>query len=314
MELEQQNNMQTMENQRLKVELIRLRGQSNQGSFAESHHFTFQLDTSPTLARRPSSDNGEEKISATSDCPSLCSSSTSPQTAYEKDFNAASMPNFSRYSDYPDSQYSSADSGIYSSATNKTCEMNADSPAKEDFKIKTSNVAPLFSANLINQSLPHNFDSMDYRDGGIFDSFEVDPPLFDTMNDNSASSVDDLSGFLQTSSQDKVPSNVYSSSSILDLPDQNADTTHVDTATAAVPDSASWSPEAQRQCPEVWRKVVTHPKFATFDLEELCAEFTKKNKCTTIPTLAESKAWIDRIDQDLDDFALRQEQKLNAEI
>ena len=62
-------------------------------------------------------------------------------------------------------------------------------------------------------------------------------------------------------------------------------------------------------CKEVWRKIVEHPQFETFDMDELCQKMKDQAKCTESPlhekNWGQAKEWT-RFDNMLDEYASQQ--------
>lgn len=306
-ELEQQNDTTSKENQHLRAELARLRGDSTDNSFAQSSDFTFDFpsnqshrsDSQGSLSRQ-SPGHG---IPRASDCPSLCSSNTSPLTTIEKDFNAASMPFFVRNESYPESQFSSSDSGT-SATMNQLSPYNlgiSDSPLA--LLDNESSHAPFLATDpFFSQIETYNFD-LKYRDTNIFDTLDIDPPLFESnglveaFSDNKELSLD-----LFNPTEYKP--------AVLVSPDTNP-AAQEEVSLNEVKEDTSETENKQNPCPQVWQRIVAHPKFASFDLDLLCDEFSKKNRCSASQDVFkapdDTDSW-NRFDRQLDEFASRQKE------
>lgn len=307
-ELEKQNNSQSMENQYLKAQLAKLRSGKDM-SFAQSNDFTFDFPP-PSMSSRSQSIGSSavspnEKVPARSDCPSLCSSDTSPQSTIEKDFNAAAMPHFSRVSSYPDSQYSPNDSGFYSASSNP---LEAEQKPTPESDTTGQDNQFVFSESFLSQTPQYTFNSLDYRDNNDLNSFDVDPPLFDTslIGFDPADLTEPSSELfgMQPPAEAVVKTEPVSEPSISPRPatlwPENPDALR----------QIEYEQSPQNGCPEVWRKIVTHPQFASFDLDELCDMFSKKNKCgQTQDKFLQEGDW-ERFDKKLDEFAEKSKNKL----
>lgn len=287
----------------LKAQIAQLQNGS-QGVFATDKLFTFDCPA-PQVARARSleiSPLASDNVPAVSACPSLYSSDSSPQTLPEKEFNAASMPNFYRDGSYQESHYSSNDSAVYTQ-----------SPSNGESDEKPTPVDPLdtdlsllFSEPFANQPIQYGFDPMSYRDNNVYNSFEVDPPIFDNTDtfDLSKTYTDSSLDFLTLPSRGQIPPLQESHSGLRS--EATVSTQSTDQPAVTI------KKEAEVGCPEVWRKIVAHPKFASFDLDSLCSEFAKKTTCSGKPAWEnKEKDWA-TFDKHLDDFAERTVSKSSA--
>lgn len=306
-ELEQQNDHQSLENQRLRAELAKIQGTAVDSNFAHSSDFTFNLPSNNSLRRDShSSANGGsplQNIPRGSDCPSLCSSHTSPQSAIEKDFNAATMPFFSRNESYAESHNSSSESGRYSLSTNETSAsdlVSVESPFTT-LMSKANQIPFSLSESFNMQHQDYNFNALDYRDTGIFNNFDIDPPLFENQ------------GIFEAFGSPRLDLDLFATTDpVAKLDRQSAG--DVEVAQVVLPEAGTTDTSNtgwDGACQQVWQRVVSHPKFASFDLDALCEEFKNKNKCSqeapghSFPK-AGPEAWKE-IDLALDDFVTRQE-------
>lgn len=305
-----------MENQYLKAQLARL---GRDSSFAHSKAFTFEVPASQA-ARNDSFGNStsseSEKVPTPSQCPSLCSSSNeSPRSGSEKEFNAASMPLFSRTDSYAGSQKSSSTSSIATTLACGPTSPNSNSSssnlaATRQDQPSTTHQAPqdinslTFTDNVLSQSSPFTLSGMNYRDSGNpFGSFDADPPLFDAIDTREyqqyTDPVFDLMPY-ETLTNGLLPIKQEEDSSLSTLPSATSSTD---------PGTSQDLPLLNEKCPEVWRKVVSHPKFASFNLDALCQEFAVKNTCTLNSSASYQEDHWGDFDRHLDDFAARTEQK-----
>ncbi|CCG82251.1 putative BZIP transcription factor [Taphrina deformans PYCC 5710] len=305
-ELEQQNDHQSHENQLLRAELAKIQGKSVDSNFAQSADFTFNFASDQSVrSDSHSSPTGIpplQNIPQASDCPSLCSSHTSPQSAIEKDFNAATMPFFSRNDSYAESHNSSSDSGVYSLSTNETTSSGLVSLESPFTTLKPDTTQMPFSlSNAFNaQPLEYNFNALDYRDTGMFNSFDNDPPLFETQ------------GMLAAFGSPKVEFDLFAASEPVTNQENEApvDAKPVETVSQIADTASARDTKPDGPCQQVWQRIVSHPKFATFDLDLLCEEFQNKNKCSQNPDKPFSERGPETwkaIDLALDEFATRQE-------
>lgn len=308
-QLEQQNNDQSMENQYLKAQLSHLRGLGSKDSFADMAAFTFDFpapQTYSSLSPAAGSIHSSRAIPAQSDCPSLSSSNTSPQTAIGKDFNAAAMPRFARHESYPDSSRSSIDSAMYP-LTGSIQSMSA-------VLRPTSDSSLLFSESFLAQPLNVKFDATSYRDTKAeANTFDIDPPLYDEMGIFELQHQFDgsqLPGSLALF--DEFSPVILDQVTLEQQPELLTDTEETSGVVVLSPVEAS-ALEAEgitldkqaSACPEIWRKIVAHPKFGAFDLDELCTMFEKKNQCSEIPGPGHPDFKPDwtLLDRRLDEFA-----------
>lgn len=312
-ELERQNNSQTMENQYLRAQLARLRSLDPEDSFAESMAFTF--DFPPPKSFNNSSNAGVsvqagEAIPAHSDCPSLyCSSSsnTSPQSTIEKDFNAAAMPRFPGNKSNTDSRHSSTDSGIQT-MSNTNVGRSLQEPSTADDSL-------LFSDSFLSQPFNASFDTSTYRDtsahlGGfdmdpLYD--EADPLNFQSQFDIAQlpETLDNIAALFRATSDEETSQLTQAQLSKDEVPIQMLAPAPLTEQEAGELEAQGVTSDQQSSaCPEVWRKIVAHPEFGSFDLDDLCDVFKRKNNCTETsgPASLNFKPDWDQFDTRLNDY------------
>ncbi|ORY75429.1 hypothetical protein BCR37DRAFT_395529 [Protomyces lactucae-debilis] len=272
-ELEQTTSTQQQENSYLKQQLQRFRqdGASHRSVEAsplqqtfdpvQSRPFTFNMAAYPSPASntRRESTNSQAHESPR-DCPGLSpgvsSTGTSPQTVSETDFfNPAAMPLFDR-----DPLLAPREPAVLP-------VMMAASPELSFGNLATSADLGFFNGQQQPQKAPseepmlftdkHSFapSAMAYRGGeDSFDALDLfdDQLLFGATGDVNHSA--DLFNGLD------------------DLPDV-APATDVAAQEGGV-----------LTCPEAWSKIVSHPKFESFDLDQLCADMRSKAVCSASKT------------------------------
>lgn len=281
----------------LRAQILQL--QSGSPGIFPTKKFTFDCPA-PQVARTRSLEvlcGPNDNVPPVSACPSLYSSDSSPQTLPEKEFNAAAMPNFQRDHSYQESRSSSSDSAAYTqnSSAEEAGEKNTSVlPVDTDLTL-------LFSDSFTNQPIQYGFDPMNYRENNLYNSFEVDPQIFDNVDSVDVSKMYPDSS-LQMSVSTDHESLLTGQDIVQSRPPQLNDQTDTDLAG-----------EKEVGCPEVWRKIVAHPKFASFDLDSLCAEFSKKTSCTAgAPTKWDEEEQWASFDKCLDEFAERTTTKKNG--
>lgn len=186
-------------------------------------------------------------------------------------------------------------------------------------------VQQLFSDpySLSNSHRAFSFEAMAYRDKGIFDNYYDDVALFDTSSGFiDPGHVDsELDMFLPPALDVKLEQQLLplqqKTGPVVTSPPLSP-VRAADAAAAATahnePNLVALEDKVEREkievgCEVVWEKITTHPKFPIFDLDDLCTEFKQKATCSRGPIAISQSDW-EHFDQQLDNFAARQEQKL----
>lgn len=283
-QLEEQNNSQSVENAYLKAQLARIRKASEDFPLPEDGAFTFAVPPPNSLPRSNTASSTSPGLSSKdspswkrnpSECPSL-SSGNSPLSSSEKDFNAATMPLFSRA--FTNESTSSA--GNFSQTSKDY--MNAKTTFQD---IEQDN--KLFFNNLLSPSRDVDFGAfnpMEYRDNS--GALDFDAPLFDPT-------------FNAFDFEPELPDFTFQSA--IKAPQYEPE---IEPAVPAQVSSTNLERQSQVECKEVWRKIVAHPKFDSFDIDELCQKMKDQAKCSQSPLNPQNQAkeWA-RFDRMLDDYA-----------